>query len=638
MTVLAGRWNFDGRPGAAADCARMLAAQRRFAPDGDACADLGVAAIGRGLFATLPEDGYDRGPVSGGDGRFALVSDIRLDDREALAGAIGIAADQARTLTDAMLLMRAWERWQEEVFDRLSGDYAFALWDARERRMLLARDGIGTKPLHYHVGPDFLAFASMPGGLHALAEVPYAPDEVRTAEFLALLPERGPRSFFAGISRVEPGHWVAIAPGSVATHRHWEPRPERLRIGADEACEGLREHFGRAVAARLRGAGGGVAAHLSAGMDSSAVAATAARLLAPGSRLFAFTAVPGEPPPAAPGRITDEGPLAAATAAMHPNITHLLVKTDARPVSEDWDRDYPLLQRPVLNPFNQRWWNAINDEIARRGLRILLTGEMGNISISYDGIELLPELLRQGALLRLARAGRGLVHAGRMRWGGVAATALGPWIPRPAWRLLTRLRGGAARDPAVYSVLARGSMAEMLRSERELELRFRPHADAVSARLWHLRRFDPGNHHMAAAGGWGIDVRDPTADRRLIEFCLSLPPALFLEDGRPRALARRAFADRLAPEVAGGTMHGVQAADWYRGMDAARDALKEEAARLHEVPSAWRSLDLDQIETMVDAWPEGAWQRPEVIARYRFALARGAACGHFLRRASRSNA
>src|SRR5205085_2061359 len=110
-----------------------------------------------------------------------------------------------------------------------------------------------------------------------------------------------------------------IGLAGVETRRHWNPARETLRLGsADAYAEALREQFDRSVGARLRGAGGRVASHLSGGRDSGAVTATAARLLvASGGSVTAFTSVPrlGYDGPAPKGRICDEGPLAAATAA-----------------------------------------------------------------------------------------------------------------------------------------------------------------------------------------------------------------------------------------------------------------------------------------------------------------------------------
>src|SRR4029079_690021 len=118
-----------------------------------------------------------------GAGRYVLVADVRLDNRDELTDVLQIPTTQARSLCDAAALLAAIERWEESCFEHLIGDYAFALWDGTRRRLLLARDPLGQRPLHYHRGDKFLAFASMPKGLHGLADVPYAPDEDRIAEF-----------------------------------------------------------------------------------------------------------------------------------------------------------------------------------------------------------------------------------------------------------------------------------------------------------------------------------------------------------------------------------------------------------------------------------------------------------------------
>ena len=190
MSALAGIWNFDGRPGAAEACARMLAAQAIYGPHDSSQWDAGAIALGRRLFRTLSEDVHDRQPLTGAAGRYTLVANLRLDNRDELMRDLQIPPERACTLPDASILLAAWERWREACFDRLVGDYAFALWDSGENRLVLARDALGQRPLHYHRGKNFLAFASMPKGLHASAEIPRAPDEERIADSWSCCPIR----------------------------------------------------------------------------------------------------------------------------------------------------------------------------------------------------------------------------------------------------------------------------------------------------------------------------------------------------------------------------------------------------------------------------------------------------------------
>lgn len=645
MTALAGVWNIRGRPDAGDSCRRMLAAQRIYGPHGDAVWDAGDIAFGRSIFEALPEDAYDRGPVEGRGGRYRLIGDVRLDNRSELASALGIAADDARRMSDSGFLMRAWERWQFDAFERLHGDYAFALWDATDRRLILARDPLGMRPLHYHKGHDFVAFASMPKGLHAVPEVPQGPDEIRMAEFLALIPEEGPRSFYRDISRVESGHYVAIDAGCIAAHRHWDPTPTSIGIwrGRD-AVEAVRACFDEAVHACLRGADAQVGTHLSAGLDSAGVTATAARIMAPsGGRVTAFTSVPrrGYDGPAPPGRLGDEGPLAAATAELYANIDHVLMPTDGGALTDGWDKSFFLMDRPLLNPCNQRWWNAINAEASRRGIRVMLTGETGNMSLNYAGLERLPELVRSGAWATLVKELSALARKRRMRWPGAAAAAFGPWVPERIWTEMHLRRHGEAIKLERYSALrtdrARDLQAEGLARSRGIDFSYRPRKDGFEGRLWVMRRIDRGNFQKAALGGYGVDQRDPTANRRLVELCLSLPSALFLHDGELAALGRRVLADRLPAAVLAERTRGYQAVDWHEGLTASRQELTGDIARLAELPLAAELLDLPRMRALMADWPEQGWERLSTVQDYRMTIMRGAAAGHFLRRASRTN-
>jgi asparagine synthase (glutamine-hydrolysing) len=171
-----------------------------------------------------------------------------------------------------------------------------------------------------------------------------------------------------------------------------------------------------------------------------------------------------------------------------------------------------------------------------------------------------------------------------------------------------------------------------------LDLSYRPRKDGFESRLWVLRRVDLGNYNKGVLGGWGIDPRDPTADIRLIEFCLAVPEEQYFVDGEARALGRRAFAGRLPPEVIHLKGRGYQAVDWHEGLTAARGALGEEIARLGECGPAAAAIDLPRLRRLVENWPQAGWEKEEVTALYRLALLRAVSTGHFLRKASGSNA
>jgi asparagine synthase (glutamine-hydrolysing) len=643
MTAIAGLWRFDGRPNAAESCDRMLGALRMYGPDASASWSDGDIALGRSLKRILPEDAYDRQPLVGESG-VVFLADARVDNRDELARALGIESRRMQTLSDADVMLGAYERWGVEAFDRIYGVFACAAWEPRRRRLVLAKDSVGMRPLYYHRGAGFFAFATMPKGLHALPEIPYAPDEEKVSELLLLTPDWGTQTFFQAVEKVEAGTYVVVDPDKLEVTQHWRPGRATLKLkSADEYADGLRAHLDQAVAACVRGERD-VAAHLSSGYDSASVAATAARLLAErGGRVHAFTSVPrvGYVDTARKPRLIDEGPLAAATAAMYPNIEHVLIRTNGRSPLQNLDRNFFLYERPPVNLCNMVWGDAINDATRDRGLSVLLTGGMGNMTLSYNGAELLPELIRAGRLIRWLREARGLHKTQAVRWVSVLARSLGPWSPAWFWRLARRINGASEYDPYAYTMIRPSRVQELdleaRAKARQQDLAYRPWKDGYQARMWVMRRGDRGCVQKGLLAGWGFDMRDPTAERRLVEFCLATPTDQFMRNGVPRALARRALADRLPGAVLDEPLKGTQGADWHEGLTAARDEVAAEVERLAACAPASAALATERMRQLVRDWPQSGWDRHEVIEPYRLALLRGIAAGHFLRRATGSN-
>jgi asparagine synthase (glutamine-hydrolysing) len=639
MTALAGFWGLDGRFDSPARCRTMIEAQARYGrlETAGVLADLALAVR---LHTLLPEDGFDAQPLIGGNGRFALVADLRLDNRSELAESLRLSSADLSVLADSALLLRALERWGESTPERLQGDFAFAFYDARERRLLLGRDPLGQRPLFWRGGDGFAAFASMPCGLHALDMVDRAPDETSLLRYLGGLPRIGPESFFEGIERVEPGHVVTITPERTVRRRYWRPQRRELRLKRfEDYVEAFRSELDAAVARRLRGSGEPVAVHLSAGWDSNAVAATAARLIAPaGGRLRAFTHVPRSPSGLATpyNRLADEGSLAAATAGLHPNIDHVTLASSGRSPLADLDLYATLFERPVFNLCNHVWLSEIRSAAAAAGARILLSGEIGNWTISAAPNTLLADFLREGRWGAWLQEARAMHRDGRARLRGVAASSFAPWTPAPLWRGLSRLSSGPA--PSITDPV-HPAMLDRLAAEREGEPRgFTRRADRFEQAEAALLEMDWGEHRKGILGGWGIDKRDPTADPRLIEFCLSLPLDMLMKDGVRRPLARAALSDRVAPAVLAETRKGYQSADWHEGLSSDLDGARRLIEAMAADGTASRLIDVERLRRLVREWPGSGWEDPRIMGAYRIGLLKGLTAGHFILAAGRRSA
>lgn len=636
MTAIAGLWMLGSGLPAPRECRAMLDAQHGYGPDESDICQVGSLCLGRNLYRLVPEDRFDRQPLTSADGRFALVADLRLDNRDEIASTLGIEATESRDSADADLLLCALERWGADAVPRLLGDFAFAFFDSAERRLILARDPLGQRPLFWHRGDGFFAFSSMPAGLHALAGVERHADDSTLARYLGSLPPAGPASFHRGISRVEPGHVVAMTPDGMKSERWWMLQPPPLRLKRfDDYADAFRHELDEAVRRRLRGVDGIVATHLSGGWDSSAVTATAARLT-PGTRILALTAAPRDAQQAPTNRFADERPLAAATAALYRNVDHVTVPHPDRSPLADFDRNVAAFDRPTFNPCNHVWLSALRERAGEAGARILLTGEIGNWTISASPNTLLADYLRQGRWRAWSREAAAMLRGRRARLRGVIASSFGPWVPDALWRLAQPF--SSAPDPVRLTALNPAWRAALAEEQRALGIggARRPGDYFAYARQAFLSEMDFGQYRKGILGGWGIDKRDATADRRLVEFCLALPLEMLLSGGRRRPLARAALADRLPAEVLDARGKGYQAADWHVALTRDRPAVRTLVESIAADPEASSLLDVDWLRTTLDEWPAGGWHDRSIIVRYRIALLMGLAAGHFALSARRA--
>jgi asparagine synthase (glutamine-hydrolysing) len=584
----------------------------------------------------LPEDAFDSGPLSRGP--YTFVADARVDNRADLGRALGMQQADLCILSDSALLFETFLRWGEEAADKIVGEFAFALWDGQRERLTLGRDILGDRPLYLHRSRGFVAFATMPSGLHALEDIPKEVDFDFVAEQVALLPQTGSATCFKHLDRIEPAHLVHVDAAGINSQRYWTPQPPAgRRRSPAEYEEELRAVFGEAVRSQLRGAGPIIGTHLSGGLDSATVTATAA-LERPESRVAAFTAVPrrGFDGPVPPGRVANEGEQAAALVRRFPNVDHVLVESGGSPL-DGLDREHFFQQQPIGNLCNAVWGRRINKAAHERGAKVLLTGDCGNMTISYAGLEWLSELFQRGRLFAAAGLATALARNG-MPVHSVGAQMIGPLLPQRLWSSILKLSGRSD-----YITDATGLSSETLdrviekAQQRAVDLTFRPFSDPFDLRVHVLTAGDGGNWVKGVLAEWGLSLRSPTADKRVIELCLSIPPREYIRDGVPRSLARRAFADRLPPEILLENRRGYQSADWFEGISENLAEMRSEVAAIKRNGAAADVLDFAWLEESMATFPTTNWETDPVTSRYRHGFLRAISAGHFMRKVAGTN-
>lgn len=610
MTFLAGCVRLDGAPPRGGACAAILNAQT---------GDGSVGSLG------LAEFGSDAAPLTGSNGRLLFIGDVRLDNREFLAGQLGLAPRPVREMSDAELAFAAWQRWGEDSLDRLRGDYALAAWSDPDRTLTLARGPLSTRQIFYHCGPNTVVFASVAQALFAAGLFPKALNLDNAARFVGGVAWPGDGTFFAGVSRLRQGTLARFTRAGPQVETYWRPRRNRTEtLRDDEYAEAMVELLDRAVTAQLRRDGGLAAAHLSAGRDSGAVATSAAIALGhAGEPLLAYTAAPRASfgGSGLPNRIDDESGLAAATAALYPDMRHIVVRPERDPFAEV-EALHRIAASPIASLSNFQWGRDVQLAARDLGASVMLAATVGNLTISAGDEWHLPALLGEEGPGEWWRNARRFVHASTdylrvLNWtfGG----SLPPWLHRAGARLFG---GGGSSDaglPLLREPYRRRARSAVLRQTDRRGL-----GDPFAFRSRLLLDQDPSNT-MALL--WGVDVREPVADRDLIEFCFSIPARLLVGPPGTRPLCDRAFGARLGWRSGEVRLRGYQGADWYCSFTADRVRTELARHRSHEVVR--ELIDLDYIDRMLADWP-AEWTDLPLIIHYRNDLLRAVSAANFI--------
>lgn len=477
-----------------------------------------------------------------------LAFDGTLYHRAALRQALGEQAPPV-TAGDAALFAAAVHCWGEDAPQHLDGHYSAVVWNAAERRFWACTDHNGQIPLLYARLRD----GSWVFGTHlpVLLATPGLDTRLDGATLglipLAAMPSH--RSAFKAIHTVPGGSVMRARLGEAPqTRRWWQPRlgGSDDRRNVPEIAREMAERFRLAVA-EYTGGEGPVAATLSGGLDSSLATGYAARQLLPqGRTLHAYTSIPHPGLPLPSFRLWDvsEWPLAAELAALYPNIQHRPVHAGTPCLVESFHQRHRQHATPVRNSANAQWFDAAVWDARDRGCTVLLTGQVGNQTVSVDaGPKALLSALRAGLWPKLAHE---LLREPR-RLPRQLARMVKASLPR--WRSL----GHAFLD---YYPLPKAAIAPTLLRQRAEWVAQHFDTDDFGLRLKMVQTSSALSPQPRATDG--VMLRDPTNERRLVEALLDLPLHATLHEGFARAQARLMGAGVVPDSIRWRTRRGAQ--------------------------------------------------------------------------------
>jgi asparagine synthase (glutamine-hydrolysing) len=609
MSGICGRFNLDGEPVSPETLEAMMKAMAYWGPDGSGAWRQGPVGLGHLLLHNTPESVHERLPHRDEAADLVISSRARLDNREELADALNVPHPERPAMPDSSLILKAYEKWGEDCPNRLLGDWCFAIWDGRRGQLFIARDHCGYTGLYYHHTARFFSFASSLKGLLALPETPRRLNELRLAQILVSWSEGGAPTCYQDIVRLPPAHALTVTPRGIRVWQYWflEDTP-RLRLASDqEYLDAFMDLYVQAIRCRLRSLRL-VGVSLSGGLDSGSVAALAAReLRAEGKMLLAFSSVPRFDPggAVAPQRFGDETPFIEATSRHAGNIENIYLRAEAVSPLDGIRQGLSLHGEPGHAAGNYFWLVALCREARSRGIGTMLTGQGGNATVSWSGGGYLATLARTGQWHLLRRELHALQSTLRKPlWRIIAGRVVKPLLA-PYWSYRHRLLKFGQEPWADYSAInpefARRLLLTdlMFKSGHNPDFAFR--ADSRENRFAIIQpgRSILGSLCQEAGAGFGLEERDPTLDKRLLEFCLAIPNDQYAKGGLERRLIRLAMEGLMPPQVLDNPRRGLQAADIGWRVRDSWQAVSRALDQVENSPNARQYLDVKKMQAIL---------------------------------------
>lgn len=560
MSGIVGCFYRDQRPVTSEEVKGMLDPIQHRGPDGTQIWIENNMGLGHAMLWTTPESLTEQLPYTHRHLPITITADARLDNRSELIEQLDLSDHPPQTLSDSQLILEAYLCWQDRCPDYLLGDFTFILWDRSRQRVFAARDPMGGKPLYYYCTPQVAVLASEIQALLAHPQVPCQFNDNRIAGMWllgssGLQPILNEQSWtlFQDISPLPGGHQLVITPDQIHLDPYWQLDPEReLKLGSDqEYAEAFRDLFQQAVRCRLRSAFP-VGVVVSGGLDSSAVACCARDLLTDGSSDLSLIAATYPHLPPAEQRWLDERPYLQSLADQPGFDLHTFAADRFSPLRD------PDSHQIYWHP--DEWFHAPNLYLFRhayhwanqRQIRVMLDGLDGDVVVSH-GIYLLQELAQAGRWRQLwdqrRVAGIHQAHPWRFLWSYVWALQVKPKLWRGPLRQLEHF-GSSSPAPLLSPALAdRTGIEDYRRAQAQHRQLFQSvrgmhylnlTSDLIPSSLQSVERL---------GATWGCEPRHPFFDRRLVEFCLSLPTEQKIDHGWTRIVLRRAMAGILPPQI-----------------------------------------------------------------------------------------
>jgi asparagine synthetase B (glutamine-hydrolysing) len=576
MSAIAGIYNLNNEePVSIEHVNGMMKALEKFPADDIQVWRTGPVFLGCHAQWITPESIDEQLPFYDSERKCAITADCIIDNREELFEALQVPRDDQRTIPDSLLILLAYYKWGEDCPKHLIGDFAFMIWDERERKWFGARDFSGARTLYYFNNGKQFGFCTVIKPFFSLPYLIRELNEEWMAEFLAItgMVDTVDASLtpYENIYQVPPSNRITIHKNKISVTKYNSfNEGTRLKLKSNEEyVEAFQNIFGAAVKSRLR-TYKEVGAHLSGGLDSGSVVSFAAKELDKKKKvLHTFSYIPPEnfKDYTAKHLIPDERPYIKLTVNHVGGISDNYYNYNDVNSYTEIDDLLEMMEMPYKFFENSFWLKGTFEKAQEKGVGILLNGDRGNSTISWgSALDYYAILLKKIKWIKLYQE----LNQYSKNAGGARLRRL-PFIARLAfpsldrmfqtsspYRFPTIINKDLAEKTGIYSKLSENGMDETgwFVPTNIYKLRTKHFEDVFQ---WNATSTFGSKLSLS----YSLWKRDPTNDLRVIRFCLSVPEGQYVQNGFDRALVRRATKEYLPDGVRlNMRVRGVQGADW----------------------------------------------------------------------------
>ncbi len=475
-------------------------------------------------------------PYTDPSGSFTILFDGRLDNRQEL---LSLLKEDFQNLSsdtpDLQLALAAFQKWNAPAPSRFLGDFALAIWNHKERRLFLARDYIGVKPLYYFRNQKRFYFCSEIAPLFAFPEIPKTPNPAMIGALLTGDLQDPDATFFKDIQQVRPGHSLTMdSKGSAQIHRYWQPPIEIRRHGSPETYEEeFWSLFASAVKDRLRSQAP-VGNLLSGGLDSTQITAMAEFLRKTDSSLpplYSVTWLPN-------GILNEDLEAIDHLKRLYGTTTQWIEPDPTYSRRSNMEYFCEVGETPHIDCFSTL--SFLLDPLAQKGCKRVLAGTAGNELGFYPEIGHLHDLLLRGHLVsfrrEIHRLSKALAISSNEAYAWLISETFRELIPRWArtiWKQNFH-RSLHWLKPSLRALLPQTSQPrQQTFSTLSQEMCYRQFAHP-----WFAMSLNQLDHGAAQRG---MEICHPYLDRRIVTFLLQVPGEIKIAGGYRKMFLQRAL-------------------------------------------------------------------------------------------------